>query len=73
MDLVIFTGRISEHELKDERPQEYERLLREGRLAQIETTPPAAGAMTFGRVIGGTALVLGIVTILLILYGLLIG
>jgi cytochrome b subunit of formate dehydrogenase len=73
MDLVIFTGRISEHELKEERPQEYERLLREGRLAQVETTPPGAGAIIFGRVIGGTALVLGIVTILLILYGLLVG
>lgn len=73
MDLVIFTGRISEHELKDERPQEYDRLVREGRLAAIEATPPSAGAVTFGRVIGGTALVLGIVTILLILYGLLVG
>ena len=33
MDTVIFTGRISEHELKDERAVEYERLVREGRLA----------------------------------------
>jgi cytochrome b subunit of formate dehydrogenase len=73
MDLVIFTGRISEHELKEERPQEYERLLRQGRLAQVETTPPGAGAIIFGRVVGGTALVLGIVTIVLILYGLLVG
>ncbi len=32
MDTVVFTGRISEHELKDERATEYERLVREGRL-----------------------------------------
>jgi cytochrome b subunit of formate dehydrogenase len=73
MDLVIFTGRVSEHELKEERPEEYERLVREGRLAEIETTAPSSGAMTFGRVIGGTALVLGILTIILILYGLAFG
>jgi cytochrome b subunit of formate dehydrogenase len=73
MDLVIFTGRVAEHELKEERPEEYARLVREGRLVQIETTPPSARAIAFGRAIGGTALVLGIVTIVLILYGLLVG
>ncbi len=30
MDTVVFTGRISEHELKDERLVEYERMVREG-------------------------------------------
>jgi cytochrome b subunit of formate dehydrogenase len=73
MDMVIFTGRVTEHELREERPLEYERLRREGRLAAIETTPPAAGAVAFGRVIGGTALVLGIITVFLILYGLFTG
>ena len=33
MDTVIFTGRVSEEEMKDERAVEYERLQREGRLA----------------------------------------
>jgi cytochrome b subunit of formate dehydrogenase len=69
MDMVIFTGRISDHELREERPLEYERLKREGRLASIEATPPAPGAVMFGRIVGGTALVLGIITVLLIIYG----
>ena len=40
MDTVIFTGRIPEHELKEERQVEYQRLLREGRLEAKETTAP---------------------------------
>jgi cytochrome b subunit of formate dehydrogenase len=72
MDMVIFTGRISDHELREERPLEYERLKREGRLASIEDTPPAAGAVAFGRIIGGTALVLGLITVVLIIFGLVV-
>jgi cytochrome b subunit of formate dehydrogenase len=70
MDMVIFTGRITEHELREERPIEYERLRREGRLAAYEASPPSAGALAFGRIIGGAALILGIITVFLILYGL---
>jgi hypothetical protein len=69
MDMVIFTGRISEHELREERPIEFERLKREGRLAAFEATPPAPGAVMFGRIVGGTALILGIFTVILIIYG----
>ena len=72
MDLVIFTGRLSEHELVEERPVERARLVRAGRLTALETTPPSAASMTFGRVIGGTALTLGVVTIVLIFYSLLL-
>jgi cytochrome b subunit of formate dehydrogenase len=68
MDLVIFTGRISEHEMREERSVEYARLTEQGRLAAQETTPPSAGAVTLGRILGGSALVLGIVTIVLIVY-----
>jgi len=69
MDMVIFTGRISDHELREERPLEYERLVREGRLASIEASPPAPGAVAFGRIVGGTALVLGLITVVLIIFG----
>jgi hypothetical protein len=69
MDMVIFTGRISDHELREERPLEYERLVREGSLASIEATPPAPGAIAFGRIVGGTALVLGLITVVLIIFG----
>ena len=70
MDTVIFTGRISEHELKSERLAEYERLVREGRLAEKEAPAPTAEAKWFGWVVGGTALTLGIVAIVLIVYSL---
>src|SRR5512144_470906 len=36
MDMVIFTGRLPEHELKEERPVEYARLVEKGGLAAIE-------------------------------------
>ena len=68
MDTVIFTGRISEHELKEERLVEYERLVREGRLVAKEAPPPTAESQWFGWVVGGTALALGIVAIVLIVY-----
>ena len=67
MDVVVFTGRISEHEMKDERLMQFERLQQEGPLAAAETTPPAEEAKWFGWVVGGTALALGILAIVLIL------
>ncbi|MFO1414109.1 MAG: hypothetical protein U1F10_09460 [Burkholderiales bacterium] len=66
MDTVVFTGRISEHEMKEERLVQYERLQKEGALASAQTTPPADEAKWFGWVVGGTALTLGIVAIVLI-------
>jgi cytochrome b subunit of formate dehydrogenase len=68
MDTVIFTGRISEAELKHERRVEYERLLREGRLAADEAPPPTLESRAFGWFVGGAALLLGIVAIVLIVY-----
>jgi hypothetical protein len=72
MDLVIFTGRVSEHEMREERPIEYARLAQQGRLAAQEVGPPASGTILGGRILGGTALALGIVTIVLIIYSVLI-
>ena len=66
MDTVVFTGRISEHELKEERLVEYERMVRDGSLASRETSPPSAESQWFGWVVGGVALVLGIIAIVLI-------
>jgi cytochrome b subunit of formate dehydrogenase len=68
MDTVIFTGRIPEAELKHERRVEYERLLREGRLAADEAPPPTLESRVFGWFVGGAALLLGIVAIVLIVY-----
>ncbi|MFI5362772.1 MAG: cytochrome c3 family protein [Elusimicrobiota bacterium] len=71
MDDVIFTGRISEEELKAERPEEYERLAAEGRLAEFRRPPPPAEDRPFIRVFGLTAVTLGVTAILLIIYALL--
>ena len=70
MDTVVFTGRISEHELREERATEYERLVREGRLETKVAPPPTLESRAFGWFVGGAALVLGIVAIALIVYSL---
>jgi thiosulfate reductase cytochrome b subunit len=68
MDTVIFTGRISEHELKEERQVEYQRLLSEGRLEAKLAPAPTDESRWFGWVVGGTALTLGVITVVLIVY-----
>jgi len=68
MDTVIFTGRLPEHELKDERQVEYARAVRQGRLAAMEARPPTAGEVVFARGLGTVGLVLGLLTIVIIIY-----
>lgn len=64
MDTVIFTGRISEHEMLEERGVAYARMKREGVL--VEAPPPTSEARWFGWVVGGGALGLGVLAIVLI-------
>jgi len=71
MDTVVFTGRISEHEMKSERAVEYDRLAAGRALAAKEAAPPTTASRLFGWVVGGAALALGIVVILLIVYSVL--
>jgi cytochrome b subunit of formate dehydrogenase len=71
MDTVVFTGRISEHELKAERAVEYQRLVASGALDAKEAPAPTMESRAFGWFVGGTALGLGIIVILLILYSIL--
>jgi hypothetical protein len=68
MDTVVFTGRIPEHELKTERAVQYARLSALGALDAKETPPPGTPSRAFGWIVGGAALVLGTVVIVLILY-----
>ncbi len=60
MDPVIFTGRISEEEYEDERPIEYERMRRLGRLSALETEPPPLWLQNFSRVIAVVAVSTGL-------------
>lgn len=68
MDMVIFTGTVSEHELKEERPLEYARLVAQGRLKALEVPAPTAQRLTAGRIIGTIAVVVGLITVALIIY-----
>jgi cytochrome b subunit of formate dehydrogenase len=72
MDLVIFTGRLPEHEMQDERQVEYARLQSQGRLGAFEAGAPTASEVTFARALGSIGLVLGVLTILIIIYSALV-
>lgn len=71
MDLVIFTGRMPRHEFEVERQGQLARLAAEGRLAAVEVPPPSARVVAIGRIIGTTAVVVGLTLVTLILYAVL--
>ncbi len=71
MDRVIFTGRISEEEMKEERPDEYARMLRTGGFERLRTDAPPEWLLRFGTVIGTTAVTIGLLLVGLILYAVL--
>ncbi len=68
LDHVIFTGRISEEEFRHERPLEYERMLEQGKLPQLEATPPSPTSLMWARIVGFIAYGMGLVMILFIIY-----
>lgn len=72
MDPVIFTGVIPEHEMRDERSSEYARLIAQGRLAAVEAPPPSRGMVITGYVVGMTAVSVGVLTVILIIYSFLL-
>ncbi len=73
MDKVIFTGRVTEEELKNERPEEYERLMRSGRLDSLRAGAPRPWLVSFARVVGFIAVFLGVCLIVLIIWSMLRG
>jgi cytochrome b subunit of formate dehydrogenase len=70
MDDVMFVGRVSADELKDERPAEWERLSAEGTLSALEVPPPSPRLRVAGRIIGATAIGLGLILVSLTIYSL---
>lgn len=68
LDHVIFTGRMSEVEFKHERPLEYQRMLEQGKLGTLETTPPTACSLLWSRIVGFLAYGIGLVMIILIIF-----
>lgn len=67
MDPVIFTGRLEEEEFRREHPDEYERLLAEGRLEARRAEPPPLWLRNFSWVVGFSSLAIGIALIWLII------
>ncbi|HUX39240.1 MAG TPA: hypothetical protein VMV44_15175 [Rectinemataceae bacterium] len=68
MDKVIFTGRVTEEELKNERPEEYKRLAETGGLEKIETGEPRHWVYTVAKVGGFAAVIIGVIMIVLIIW-----
>jgi cytochrome b subunit of formate dehydrogenase len=60
MDPVIFTGSMPLHRFKEERPLEYERMVRDGTLEQHIVPPPSAGHVQVAHVFGFTMMAIGI-------------
>ena len=63
MDMVIFTGRQSEEELKERHPEEYQRLVEKGELEKIRVEAPPRWLNNFGRLFGSAAVLVGLVMI----------
>ncbi len=68
MDIVIFTGRMSLEELKEDKPAEYEELVKSGRLEShlVEAYQPIV--IRAVRFFGWTALTIGLAIVLWIIY-----
>jgi cytochrome b subunit of formate dehydrogenase len=66
MDTVIFTGRLTEKELKEHHPLEYQRLVESGELEKLRAEPPPPWLRTFAYVFGAGAILIGVITIVLI-------
>lgn len=69
MDMVMFTGRVREDELRHERPAEYARMAADGSLERLARPAAPAWQVLAGRVVGGAAVAVGLVLLVLILVG----
>ena len=71
MDSVIFTGRVTVKEMEEERPDEFARLTRAGRIDELASAAAPRWVYRLGRTAGGTAVVLGLLMVALILFAIL--
>jgi cytochrome b subunit of formate dehydrogenase len=67
MDMVIFTGVESEEEFSHRRPLEYQRMKAEGKLEARLGEKPQTWFVNFARIIGFTAITIGVVLLILTL------
>ena len=70
LDTVMFSGRVTEDELRHERGRQYERLVTEGRLESLEVKDEWGAWKYILNTFGITALLLGLLLAAAIFYGL---
>jgi cytochrome b subunit of formate dehydrogenase len=67
MDLVVFTGVESEEEFKTKRPDEYKRAAAQGKLETRIAEAPGIWQINFSKVVGYTAIAIGLLLLVLTL------
>jgi hypothetical protein len=67
MDMVIFTGVESEEEFKTKRPEEYQRVAAQGKLESRLGVKPPIWLLNFSKVVGFTAIFIGLLLLVLTL------
>lgn len=71
MDTVMFSGCLTLEELKEDRPRQYKYLKDNGMLEDMLVKPPSPYFMRMAKIFGFTALTLGLLLIVLIIYSML--
>jgi cytochrome b subunit of formate dehydrogenase/nitrate/TMAO reductase-like tetraheme cytochrome c subunit len=71
MDPVIFTGSVPLEELKYDRPKEYAQVIQSREIKDRMVAPPPRWLRRAARVFGFTALTIGLITVVLIIYAML--
>lgn len=69
LDTVMFSGSWDLEEFKEERPLEYERLLKSGELDKRLVAPPSKKANVLYHVLGFSLLTIGILLLILVMIG----
>jgi hypothetical protein len=69
MDPVIFTGRVTLHELQQERPLEYQRLVEEKQLERYLVEPQKNWITDVGIFFGFAVVFIGFLLLILIILG----
>lgn len=71
MDTVMFSGSITLEELKEDRPRQYKYLKDNNMLEGMLVKPPSPYFMRMAKIFGFTALTLGLLLVVLIIYSML--
>lgn len=71
MDTVIFTGCVELEEFKEDRPRQYEELLKSGKLEEMIVEAPRPKFLRIARIFGFSALFIGLSLVLMIMIAML--